>query len=159
MVLGLLTLNLVSLFGLIVTFAYGYLAESSAAAFRSHFLYGMVATLLAIFSQTMTIFYFLGTGKQIKELCLEHQLDIDLVRRALHFRSKALPALAVAMLVLMAAAILGGGARTRAVPLAVHSALAYLAMAANFVAFFKSSRYLVANAILIDEIIQLIEKR
>ena len=67
MVLGLLTTSLLSIVCFIVTAVLGFSVQGRAGV-SQHFLFGFFTTFLVTLAQSMTMFYFIGTGKQVKEL-------------------------------------------------------------------------------------------
>lgn len=154
MVLGLLTANLIAQVGLVVAFIFGYLTSVNHAYFQYHFMFALPASLLAVFAHCMTMFYFIGTGKQIKDICKEHDLNRSFVNRTRQFKSKSFPYMTGAIALTMAVTVVGGGVLSRAVPSVIHTALAYLALLFNFATLVVELKYLAANNILLDEISQ-----
>jgi hypothetical protein len=112
-------------------------------------LFGMVVTL---FTQTMTLFYFVGTGSRIKKVVREYALDAGYVGRTVRFKARLFPWLTFTPLVTMAAFILGGGAHTRAVPAWIHGGLALLCLGMNLVTAAIAIGCIGENVGLIDEI-------
>ena len=121
----------------------------SAAAHIRLALFGMVVIL---FTQTMTLFYFVGTGSRIKKVVREHGLAPSLVDRTRRFKARLFPWLTFTPLITMAAFIIGGGAHTRVIPGWIHGGLALLALAMNLVTSCLAILCLSDNVVLINEI-------
>ena len=71
MVLGLLTASLVSIVCFIITVFMGFMMVGRTGL-GQHFLFGFFTTFLVTLAQSMTMFYFIGTGKQVKDLVANH---------------------------------------------------------------------------------------
>jgi hypothetical protein len=151
MALGLLVANLVSQIGLLLAFIFGYLIRRGYP-FTYHFTLALPATFISMFSHCMIMFYFIGTGKQIKDLCIEYNLDKAFVNRTRLFKSKAFPYITAAIAATMLVTIIGGGVSARAIPPIVHEVLAYIAVVTNLATFVVESKYIIANNLLLDEI-------
>ena len=127
---ALTTALLIGLGGLGYATVLGFGAASSADLLR-HTTVAIFATLITLLAHSMTMFYLLGKGRAIREAAAEgglpgtHYAAVARARR---------PVFSVGMLAIgltMAAAIVGGGVDTGAVPTAVHTLLAAAAIAAN----------------------------
>src|SRR5437867_10471144 len=122
---------------------------SSVVAHIRFALFGMV---IVLFTHTMTLFYFVGTGSRIKKVVVQYELSPSLVERTRTFKARLFPWLTFTPLVTMAAFIIGGGAHTRMIPGWVHGALALLAMGMNLVTAVLDVMCLSDNIVLIEEI-------
>ena len=130
----------------------GYRTSSGAIDAGAHIRFALFTIVVALFTHTMTLFYFVGTGSRIKKVVREHRLQESLHGRTLGFKSRLFPWLTFTPLVTMAAFIIGGGAHTRVLPAWVHGGLALLALAMNLVTTVVSIRCIGGNVALIDEI-------
>src|SRR5678809_1176137 len=110
MVLALLTSALVSIVCFIVTILMGFSVVK--ATLPQHVLFGFFTTFLVTLSQSMTMFYFIGTGKQVKDLVASLPTGPQLVQRTKVFKAKVFPPSLWAMLFTMATMIIGGGVHT-----------------------------------------------
>jgi hypothetical protein len=106
----------------------------------------------------MTMFHFIGSGKEIKEAVEVLGGDAEVVRRLRSFKMRTSGLATLAPAVTGAAVILGGGAHTGALPGWVHWGLGLLALAVNLVAFPVEYRTLKANLDLIREVDRRIQK-
>ena len=128
----------------------------------THVKVGLVATILTMLTHTTTMFYFMGTGSAIKEEVREEGLDLEYLRRARAFKGTFFYALFFGMLLIMATAMLGGGAHSdllRPVQEAgqsllsrIHELLALLSMVVNLYALVITPVYISRNNILLDEV-------
>jgi hypothetical protein len=130
----------------------GYRVSAGGGGAALHIRFALFGIVVALFTHTMTLFYFVGTGSRIKKVVRDYRLDEALYRRTLAFKSRLFPWLTFTPLVTMAAFILGGGAHTRMLPAWVHGGLALAALAMNVVAALVAIRCIGENVALIDEI-------
>src|SRR5213083_3119066 len=114
----LLITTLLSIAGLIATSIAGFLAAPGHDA--QHIFFALGTVVLGLFSQSMTMFFFIGTGKEIKEAASQ---DAEVVRRTKAFKAKVFPAATYAMLVLMVTFIMGGGVASGMTPRWLHLGL------------------------------------
>src|SRR5258705_2632183 len=122
MVLALLTAALVSIVCFIVTLLMGFMVVKTTLA--QHVLFGFFTTFLVTLAQSMTMFYFIGTGKQVKDLVANHPSGKEFIQRTKVFKARVFPPALWAMLFTMATMILRGGVDTRVIPAFVHTVLA-----------------------------------
>ena len=110
-------------------------------------------------TQSMTMFYFIGTGKQIKDLVAGMAEGGDFIQRTKVFKAKVFPPSLWAMLFTMATMIIGGGVHTRVAwtPPILHAALAAASLYFNVVAFWKEARYMIENNMLMEEVDRLLQ--
>ena len=158
MVLGLLTTSLLSIVCFIATVVLGFTMQS-AMSVRQHILLGFFSTFLVTLSQSMTMFFFIGTGKQVKDLVANRSDANDYIRRTKVFKARTFPSALWAMLFTMAAMILGGGVHTRVIPSWVHLGLAAFALYFNIVATWRDARYMIQHNMLMEELEQTIQAK
>src|SRR5690349_22318270 len=115
MVLGLLTASLLSIVCFVVTVVMGFTMDPRLGI-SQHIRFGFFSTFLVTLSQSMTMFYFIGTGKQVKDLVIDHSITEGYVQRTKVFKSRVFPPALWAMLFTMATFILGGGVHTKMIP-------------------------------------------
>jgi hypothetical protein len=157
MVLALLTSALLSIVCFIATLLMGFMVVKTTLA--QHVLFGFFTTFLVTLSQSMTMFYFIGTGKQIKDLVVGLPTGPDLVQRTKVFKARVFPPALWAMLFTMATMIIGGGVHTRVswTPPLLHAGLAAVSLYFNVVAFWKEAKYMLENNILMEEVNRLLQ--
>jgi len=141
MVLALLTSALISIICFVVTLFMGF-TMTARTALAQHVLIGLFTTFLVTLTQSMTMFYFIGTGKQVKDLARGLPSGARLVQRTKIFKAKVFPPALWAMLFTMATMIIGGGVHTRVAwtPPLLHALLAGVSLYFNIVAFWKIGR-------------------
>ena len=146
MVLGLLTTSLLSIISFVISVYLGFTMDG--AHVRQHVLFGSFATFLVTLAQNMTMFYFIDTGKQVKDLVIDHSITEGFVQRTKVFKAKVFPPATWAMLFTMATFILGGGVHTKIIPAWVHLLLASAAFFFNVQAFFREAKYMIEHNML-----------
>ena len=142
MTIGLLTLHILSIVTIAVTVFYGIMIPYGGGAFGRHFLIALAAAMLAVFTHTMTYFYFVGMGSNLKKAVQEFNRGHDHLKSARAVKAKVLPWAFGGMGLLMVTFILGGGAHTRAIPSWIHTALGYSALGYSVVAFLAEGYYM-----------------
>lgn len=118
----LLITTLLTIAGLVTTSVVGFTAQTGAEVGR-HILYALATVVLGLFSQSMTMFFFIGTGKEIKDKAKGEEDEAAVVQETKRFKSRVFPAAMYAMLVLMLTFILGGGIHRGSLPLWTHHLL------------------------------------
>lgn len=120
-----------------------------------HMLLGYVGTIAVLFSHTISMFYFIGTGSAVKKAATElaargDRSMVPLWEQTKAFKNGLFPIQMMAMLVVMAASILGAAALTGALPAWVHLALELGAVPVNLVALLRTSKLVGENMVLMD---------
>lgn len=157
MVLALLTASLVSIVCFIAAVVMGFMM-AGRTGFGQHFLFGFFTTFLVTLSQSMTMFYFIGTGKQVKDLVVSHPAGKEFIQRTKRFKAKVFPPATWAILFTMATMILGGGVHTRVIPSIVHTLLAAASLYFNVVAFGREAKYMIEHNMLMEELDRLLQR-
>ena len=157
MVLALLTSALVSIVCFIVTLVMGFMVVKTTLA--QHVLFGFFTTFLVTLTQSMTMFYFIGTGKQVKDLVANLPSGPQFVNRTKVFKMKVFPPSLWAMLFTMATMIIGGGVHTHVAwtPPLLHALLAGISLYYNIVAFWQEAKYMLEQNILMEELDRLLQ--
>jgi hypothetical protein len=130
MAIALLLMTVIALAGFLATSAQGFLVASalhSAAPLAGHLVtrhvgFAIPTVLFSLFSQSMVIFYFIGTGKLVKEEVASYpEMERRAVLAALRrFKAKTSPPATFALLSAIAVFVLGGAAHTSALPAWTH---------------------------------------
>ncbi len=149
-ILGFLFLGSLVLIG-IVTYE-GYRTSAGGLAASAHIRFALFAIVVVLFTQTMTLFYFVGTGSRIKKVAQRYRLATSFVERTRRLKARLFPWLTFTPLVTMAAFIIGGGAHTRVLPGWLHGLLALLALAMNLITTAVAVSCISDNIVLIEEI-------
>lgn len=158
MVLALLTTSFLSIVCFIVTAVMG-LMMAGRTGLGQHFLFGFFATFLVALAQSMTMFYFIGTGKQVKDLLKDHPEGKELIQRTRVFKAKVFPPATWAILFTMATMIIGGGVDTHVwwTPAFLHAILAIVALYYNGLAFWREAKYMMEQNLLMEELDRLLK--
>ena len=157
MVLALLTSAVLSIVCFIATLLMGFMVIKTSLA--QHVLFGFFTTFLVTLTQSMTMFYFIGTGKQVKDLVMALPSGPQFIQRTKVFKAKVFPPALWAMLFTMATMIIGGGVHTHVswTPPILHALLAAAALYFNIVAFWKEAKYMIEHNILMEELDRLLQ--
>jgi hypothetical protein len=140
----LLLTTLLTIAGMIVTMVYGFIADPMHAA--RHIFLALTTTFIGLFSQSMTMFFFIGTGKEIKE----KSNDAAVIQQTKAFKSRVFPAAMWALTAIMVTFIMGGGVRTGQTPRWLHDALAFTTLLLFARAYWIEIRAMDENAKLME---------
>ncbi len=161
---AILAFGVISLPLLLITFAMGYGVHYGwwEVTVSTHLKFGLITAIMIMLTHTTAMFYFMGTGSAIKSEVRERDLDLSYLRRARAFKGSFFYALFFGMLLIMAAAMLGGGAHSdllrpvqpdgQSFLSRIHELLAVLSLAVNLIALIQTPIYIVRNNILLDEV-------
>ena len=118
---ALLISTLVTIAGLIVTIILGLQAAPGRQG--DHMIAAIVTVVIGLFSQSMTMFFFIGTGKELKDASDQNP---DVVQQTKSFKNRVFPAAMWAMAAIMVTFITGGGVGHGRTPVWLHDALTAL---------------------------------
>ncbi len=130
----------------------GYRTTAGSLDAGAHIRFALFGIVVVLFTHTMGLFYFVGTGSRIKKVVVRYGLPGEFVARTKTFKARLFPWLTFTPLVTMAAFIIGGGAHTRVLPGWIHGALSLLALGMNLCTAVLAVRCIGENVQLIDEI-------
>jgi len=158
---ALLLTTALALAGFLVTSIQGFavaagIAGSSAAAralVTRHVGIAIPTVLLSLFSQSMVIFYFIGTGRLVKdEIASLPEAERRPILRALSgFKRRTSPPATFALASAIAVFVLGGAVHTRALPWWVHLAASLAAVLLHAWAFGAEWRAFADNTQLMND--------
>jgi hypothetical protein len=120
----LLITTLLTIAGLIATAIAGAMATPDHVA--QHIFFALATVVIGLFSQSMTMFFFIGTGKELKDAS---QQDATVVQRTRDFKSHVFPTAFYSMAVLMVTFIMGGGVSRGLTPHWLHTTLTIASIA------------------------------
>lgn len=149
MAIALLTATILALIGFLATSIQGFFvaaghpsvpaavgAAGAAAAkllVRRHVGWAIPTILLSLFSQSMVIFYFIGTGRLVKDEIAgwpeERRRPILAALR--RFKARTSPPATFSLLAAIAVFVVGGAVHTRALPSWTHLSASVLAVACH----------------------------
>ena len=142
---ALLITTLLTIAGLIVTIVMGF--QASPAHTADHIIVAMVTVVIGLFSQSMTMFFFIGTGKELKD---KSNMDEGVVQRTRAFKSKVFPTAMWAMTAIMVTFIMGGGVGSGKTPRWLHDASAAVSLLLFARAYWIQIRAMNENATLME---------
>jgi hypothetical protein len=142
----LLVTTLLSIAGLITTSIAGFLAAPGHDA--QHILLALGTVVIGLFSQSMTMFFFIGTGKEIKQASNQ---DATVVQQTRAFKSRVFPTAMYAMGVLMVTFIMGGGVRQGTTPRWLHLMLSAATLVLYARAYWIEIQVMEKNARLMEK--------
>lgn len=146
---ALLITTLLTIAGILATSIAGYLSTTPAMMGR-HILFALPTIVIGLFSQSMTMFFFIGTGKEIKDKAKGTDGEEAVVAATKRFKARVFPAAFYSMIVLMITFILGGGAHTGKVHPLVHHLLALASIFLYARAYWVELRVMEENAQLME---------
>jgi 4-hydroxybenzoate polyprenyltransferase len=150
---ALLIVGAMATLGVVASAVLGYLLSSpSDSDMPRHVLVGLASSLLLLFSHCWIMFYLIGTGKAIKDAVREHGLDPGLAEETKRFKNASYPWMMLAMALIMATFIVGGGVATGSVPSWVHHVLFYAAVLSQCYALWIEWRVLHDNEKLMADV-------
>jgi len=142
----LLITTLLSIAGLIATGVMGF--QSTPVHVATHIFFALGTVVIGLFSQSMTMFFFIGTGKELKE---KAENDAEVVRQTKSFKARVFPAATYAMLVLMVTFIMGGGVSSGKTPRWLHLGLSLASVLMYGRAYWIQLRAMDENARLMEK--------
>jgi hypothetical protein len=149
---ALLTAVLVGLGGLVATVVLGL----RGADIARHISFGIFSTFVTLLAHSMMMFYLIGKGKAVKDAMAEHSVAGDYYRRIAAARKPVFSIGTLAMVLTMAAAILGASVDTGVLPPIVHGTIAYGAVVCNLAALKIEIDALTASTRIVDELNRLL---
>jgi 4-hydroxybenzoate polyprenyltransferase len=153
---ALLIVGAMATFGVVASAVLGYLVGSPTDLhshyMTRHILIALASSMLLLFSHCWIMFYLIGTGKAIKDAVREHGLDPAFAEETKRFKNASYPWLMLAMGLVMATFILGGGVHKGSIPSWVHHVLFYVALLAQIYALRIEQRVLTDNERLMAEV-------
>jgi hypothetical protein len=108
MALALILLSVLHAVAVPATFILGWAAASGWVAPATHLYVAIGSVALALFSHSMVLFYFVGTGKTLKEVVQRFGLEPEIMRRLRWFKVRTSGPLTLACAALITASTLGG---------------------------------------------------
>ena len=145
----LLLTTLFTIGALVATSIAGFVATPVHAA--RHIFFALVTVVVGLFSQSMTMFFFIGTGKEIKEKVKGAKEEPIVVQQTKSFKSRVFPAAMWAIAALMVLFITGGGVPTGKTPRLVHDALVLVTLFTFLRAYWIQLHAMTENARLMEK--------
>jgi hypothetical protein len=153
---ALVTAAFLSIAGLVASLVLGMTATDTAGLLR-HTTTSIFATMLTLLTHSMMMFYFIGKGKAVREAVSEGSLPREFVAEISRARKPVFSIGTLAMMVTIAAAIVGGGVDVGSMPAALHQVLAWSAVLANLAAIRVEFRAIATSARVVQDIDRLLD--
>jgi hypothetical protein len=83
----------------------------------------ILASIIYLFTETLVMFFFVGTGVSVKEYMLEKKISGDFHKRSIGIKRRVYPPQLLNILILMVAFILFGAADTQQIPRWIYSGI------------------------------------
>jgi hypothetical protein len=144
----LITFNFAAIVFLGWVFVQGILINSGDAQIRSHIVMALAATALSVFAHSLTMMYVVAVGRMIREAVEKKDLDQKYISETKKYRKSIFRIATLAMLMVMAQTILGGGLHTHMFPAWFHFTFGLITLAVSAFATYLEVRYLIANHLL-----------
>ena len=119
-------LMIMSFMLLILNGAQGYLQFKIYNA--GHIQFAFIATIFYMFSESWIMFYFIGSGKTIKETILQYNLDKSIYQEVINSKKKIFPHITLNILLIGTVFVIGGGVHTKVISVNMHNILYLLSM-------------------------------
>ena len=145
----LLITTLLSIAGLIATAIMGFMATPGHVA--THILTALITVILGLFSQSMTMFFFIGTGKQLKDKAAGTAGEAAVRQATREMAMKVSPAATFAAILLMVTFIMGGGVASGKTPKWLHLMLTIATLLMYMRAYWIEINAMMRNAKLMEE--------
>ncbi len=141
--LALTLLSVFTLAGFVLSALSGWALSHAlwgATSAARHIALAVPTVLFSLFTQSMILFFFIGTGKMLKEAASRREDEagrVYILSRVRDFKIRTSALCTLAPLSALAAGLLGVTAHTGKTPAWIHLAAAAVAVALHVVAFFR----------------------
>lgn len=158
MVLAIFTLILISTISYLVTMVYGYLAQSDPSYSLSHITLGLPAALLTILTHCIAMFYFIGSGKTLKEAVARHKLSPTYNEQSRKIKMITSPLQTYTAVAVVVMTCFGGAASVGKMNPLYHHIMAWVTFALHLWTSVQTVRYTIANQLLGADAVAEIQK-
>lgn len=132
---------------------------ANAPFVATHFTLGVCASLTALFGVVITMFYFIGTAKAVKEAVRDYELDREYYELTLKYKRKYFPGMTLSLLFYIATPSLGGATMVDMVAPYVHGVVAYLTLIVHGWICIRGQEYLLENDRLVAKVDYLVKQK
>ena len=94
----------------------------------THIQFAFISTIFYMFTESWIMFYFIGSGKTIKETIINYNLDKSLYQEVISSKKKVFPHITLNILLIGTVFVIGGGVHTKAISISVHGWLYIFSM-------------------------------
>tara|TARA_Y100000590_G_scaffold264375_1_gene297056 strand:+ start:25 stop:474 length:450 start_codon:yes stop_codon:yes gene_type:complete len=117
---------IISLVLLCINGAQGYLHFKIYNA--THIQFAFISTIFYMFTESWIMFYFIGSGKTIKETILTYKLDKKIYDDVIASKRKLFPHITMNVLIIGTVFVIGGGVHTKAISAMTHGLLFFVGL-------------------------------
>lgn len=125
----------------------------------THFTLGVIASLVALFGVVITMFYFIGTAKAVKEGVRDHDLDRGYYEMTLKYKKKYFPGMTLSLLFYVATPGFGAAVQVGSINPLTHGLVAYLTLIIHLWICVRGQQYLIENDRLVAKVDYLVQKQ
>ncbi len=142
---ALLWVSALGTIGLSITSVLGYLRDPRVFGINTHASIALAGSLLVLFAHCWILFFLVGTGKAVREAVEEYDLDRNYIERTKAFKQELYPWLMLAMGLVIAAFVIGGGSYIGAMRPLWHRLLGPATVLVQFWTLFLEYKILAKN--------------
>lgn len=144
-------LGMAGALGVTVALVSGYLARLGFVVSSTHMGLGLLAPIAPMLAFSITLFYFIATGQAVREAAGKGLATPDDHAATRGFKARLFPWLVGAMTAIMATPLSGAAFDTGKIPRYAHSAIAWMALAVLWLAWWKAVSTLRENAAILTK--------
>lgn len=122
-------------------------------------IFEVLASLTALFSVVITMFYFIGTGKAVKESVRDHDLDEGYYDLVLKYKKRYFPAMTLALLFYIALPGVGAAVTVDYVGRTTHFLVALSTVLMHLYVCWRGWEYIIENDRLVATVDRLVRER
>lgn len=124
----------------------------------THFVVGVCASILALFGVVITMFYFIGTAKAVKEAVRDYKLDRGYYEMTLKYKKKYFPGMTLSLLFYIGLPSLGSAVMVDYLSPWIHGWFAYATLLMHGWICVRGQQYLIENDRLMAKVDWLVKK-
>ena len=94
----------------------------------THIQFAFISTIFYMFTESWIMFYFIGSGKTIKETIVAYNLDKNIYDDVLLSKRKLFPHITLNVFLIGTVFVIGGGVHTKSIPILAHSILFFISL-------------------------------
>lgn len=122
-------------------------------------IFEVLASLTALFSVVITMFYFIGTGKAVKESVSDHELDSAYYDMVLKYKKRYFPVMTLALVAYVALPAVGAAVTVDYVGSTVHFLVALVTFLAHVYVCYLGWSYIIENDRLVSTVDRLVREK
>jgi hypothetical protein len=132
--------------------AYLGFGELTTDAVFNHMYWGVATSFLGLFGHSFTMFFFIGTGKAIKEACKDHKPAWPLIGRSNGYKALIAGRTMIASTMLIIQPVLGAAVYSGRLSPHVHQFGFWVTLLVHGWVFYTELKYLGLNNVLMNDV-------